>query len=57
MGTQAEGARLVAKAWKDPAFKLRLLEDGNAAAEEMGIRASNHTSYTKFIVVENTEKV
>ena len=31
------GAALVARAWTDPAFRTRLLTDGSAAAEEMGI--------------------
>jgi nitrile hydratase len=31
------GARVVAKAWTDPAFKQRLLDDGNAAVAELGI--------------------
>jgi nitrile hydratase subunit alpha len=35
----AQGARLVARAWMDPAFKARLLEDANAAAAELGIEA------------------
>src|SRR5215469_11773252 len=30
------GARLVARAWTDPAFKARLLADGSAAARELG---------------------
>ena len=33
----AQGARLVARAWTDPAFRTRLLADGAQAAEEMGI--------------------
>jgi len=32
-----QGARMVAKAWTDPAYRLRLLEDGSKAAEELGI--------------------
>jgi nitrile hydratase alpha subunit len=32
-----QGARLVARAWLNPAFKARLLEDVNAAASELGI--------------------
>jgi Nitrile hydratase, alpha chain len=32
-----QGARMVAKAWVDPAFRARMLEDGIKAAEEMGI--------------------
>jgi nitrile hydratase len=35
----ATGARLVARAWVDPAFKALLLEDANAAAGELGIDA------------------
>ncbi len=35
----AEGARLVAHAWIDPAFKARMLEDVNAAALDLGIEA------------------
>ena len=34
-----EGARVVARAWLDPAFKARVLEDVNAAAAELGIDA------------------
>ena len=33
----AQGARMVAKAWTEPAYRLRLLEDGAKAAEELGI--------------------
>ncbi len=33
----AQGARMVARAWVDPAYRGRLLEDGTTAAEEMGI--------------------
>ncbi len=32
-----QGARMVAKAWTDPAYRVRLLEDGSKAAEELGI--------------------
>jgi len=31
------GARMVAKAWTDPAYRALLLSDGKAAAEEMGV--------------------
>ena len=31
------GARLVARAWVDPAFKARLLADGKAACQEIDI--------------------
>ncbi|HEX5326833.1 MAG TPA: nitrile hydratase subunit alpha [Acetobacteraceae bacterium] len=33
----AQGARVVARAWTDPAFRARLLEDGTRAVEEMGV--------------------
>jgi nitrile hydratase subunit alpha len=35
----ALGARMVARAWVDPDFKARLLENANAAAAELGIDA------------------
>ncbi len=35
--TPADGARLVARAWVDPEFKERLLEDARAAALELGL--------------------
>jgi len=50
----ALGARLVARAWCDAGFKMRLLANGRKACEEVGI-----TSYedTELIVLENTETV
>ncbi len=47
----AEGARMVARAWLDPDFKARMLEDVNAAAEEMGIDAGT----ISIRAVENTK--
>ncbi len=35
------GARVVARAWVDPEFKERLIDDGNAAVAELGIQTSN----------------
>jgi nitrile hydratase len=46
------GARVVAQAWSDPEYKNRLLADGNAALDELGLNAP-----TEFIVVENTDHV
>ncbi len=47
----ALGARMVARAWTDLAYKQRLLEDGSAAAEELlGITVAP----LRLIVVENT---
>ena len=53
-GKMLLGQQLVVKAWTDPEFKQRLLDDGNAAAEELGMVASNANAPTKFLVVENT---
>jgi nitrile hydratase len=48
------GARVVARAWVDPAYKARLLADGTAAIGEFGFsgRQGEH-----MIVVENTPQV
>src|ERR687884_1184242 len=35
--TPALGAKVVARAWVDPDFRARLLADGRAACEELGI--------------------
>ena len=48
------GARLVARAWVDEAFKARLLADGRAAAVEFGIDA---VASPELAVVENTPEV
>ena len=48
------GARLVARAWVDPAFKQLLLSDTKAAASELGIDASGPV---EFVTVENTGEV
>jgi hypothetical protein len=52
--TPALGAKVVARAWVDPAFRTRLLADGRAACEEFGISFYDDT---RLIVLENTEKV
>jgi nitrile hydratase len=49
--TPAQGARVVARAWTDPAFKTRLLADGTAACRELGIEIGP----TRLIAVENTQ--
>ncbi len=45
----AQGARVVARAWTDAAYKARLLADGTAAVSELGIDMAT----TRLIVVEN----
>ncbi|MFH0518785.1 nitrile hydratase subunit alpha [Streptomyces sp. M41] len=47
----ANGARVVARAWTDEAFKERLLRDGTAAVRELGYMEG---SYQRLRVVENT---
>jgi len=49
----ALGAKVVARAWADPAFKQRLLEDGTKAVGEMSIPMGD----AELIVVENTKDV
>jgi nitrile hydratase alpha subunit len=52
--TPALGAQIVVKAWLDPVFRARLLTDGRAACEELGISFYDDT---RLIVLENTYKV
>jgi nitrile hydratase alpha subunit len=47
------GAKVVARAWADPAFKKRLLADGNKAVAELGFAFPG----LKLVVLENTPKV
>jgi len=49
--TPALGARVVARAWTDPAYKARLLANGSDAVRELGI----DVGATRLIVVENTQ--
>jgi len=49
------GARVVAKAWTDPAFKARLLANGKAAVEELGLSLPRH--HRHLVVLEDTSKV
>jgi nitrile hydratase len=49
----ANGAALVARAWTDPAFKDRLLQDASAASRDMGFDIGP----LRLIAVENTEQV
>jgi nitrile hydratase len=44
------GAKVVARAWTDPAFKQRLLASGTAACEELGLEVPA----LRLVVVENT---
>jgi len=48
------GARVVARAWTDPAFRKRLLEDATAAVAELGIAGPEGEH---LVAVENSTKV
>ena len=48
------GAKVVARAWSDPDYKRRLLEDGTSAIAELGF-SDAHGS--KIVVLENTSTV
>jgi nitrile hydratase subunit alpha len=47
------GAVMVARAWVDPAYKARMLANGSAAAEELGLEVGP----LRLIVVENTPAI
>lgn len=49
-----DGASLVARAWVDPDFEARLLENAPAAAKELGINTSNPNAPTVLTVLKNT---
>ena len=51
----ALGARVVARAWTDPAFKARLLANGKAAVEELGLSMPRH--HRHLVVLEDTPTV
>ena len=46
------GARVVAKAWTDPAFRRRLLANGREAVAELGLGMPPH--HRHLVVLENT---
>ena len=49
----SRGAEIVARAWTDPAFRQRLLADGNEAVADFGIDMGG----AKLTVLENTATV
>lgn len=48
------GAKIVARAWVDPAYRQRLLENGTSAAVELGFEGAQSE---QLVVVENTRQV
>jgi len=53
-GSEANGARVVARAWVDPAFKARLLADPISAVAEIGFVI--HETRPRLTVIENTDE-
>ncbi|MCW2708315.1 MAG: Nitrile hydratase [Frankiales bacterium] len=51
----AQGARVVARAWVEPEFQDRLLADGNAALEELGLSMGGGIQPQRLKVVANNE--
>ena len=57
------GSRLIAKAWSDPAFKKRVMDNATEACKEIGIDWSEPTGfgtpsdYMNLRVLENTPKL
>jgi nitrile hydratase len=49
------GARVVARAWTDTAFRQRLLTNGKAAVAELGLTMPAH--HRHLVVLENTAQV
>ena len=49
-GSPHQAARMIAKAWVDPAYKERMLVDTKAAAAELGIEATE----AALVTIENT---
>ena len=54
-GVPQNGARVVARAWVDPAFRERLLANGRAAVAELGLSMPKH--HRHLVVLENTPAV
>ena len=49
----ANGAKVVARAWTDPAYRAKLMSRGNDALEDLGLERGVY----KLVVVENTPAV
>jgi len=54
--TPANGARLVARAWTDAAFRARLLADAGSALGELGLSMHGGIQEQRLRVLANTER-
>jgi nitrile hydratase subunit alpha len=52
--TPADGAKVIARAWVDPAFKARLLRDAKTAVAELGLDSGESPV---LVAIENTPTV
>lgn len=57
LGEDAQGPRIVARAWVDSTFRALLLSDAPTACAELGFSATNSTTTTVLTAVENTPDV
>ena len=57
MGSPADGARVVAHAWADGAFRERLLSDATAAIEELGYSMHGGVRPQMLVALENAAAV
>ncbi|MEO6713651.1 MAG: nitrile hydratase subunit alpha [Mycobacteriales bacterium] len=53
----ANGARIVARAWKDDDFRDRLLKDANTTVREIGLSMGDGPDVRRLRVVDNTADV
>ena len=54
-GSPLNGARIAARAWVDPGFRRRLLDDANTAIGELGLSMGGGLQEQRLKVVANTE--
>jgi hypothetical protein len=52
---EAKIKEIIAKAWKDPAFKQRLLKDPKAAVKELGVELPN--DLTLRVIERKTDEI
>jgi nitrile hydratase len=57
LGTTANGARVVARAWTDHDFRVRLLADGNTGVAELGYSMAHGPQPQILVCVENSADV
>ena len=55
--TPANGFRVVARAWVDPEFRARLLDNANEALPAVGLSMGGGLQVQRLLVVENTPQI